>query len=115
MEIKDDRFIDGEEGIEIAIREAVRMFGVGHEAEKIDNVDEADFQVGKMLLENSDTGERLHGGDIAGAGNDGVGHGEILKMVLLVGNDDVDVIEGAQAMIGNAEQAVGVGRKIDAS
>ena len=43
MEIEDDRLIDGEEGIEIAIGEAVRMFRVGHEAKKIDDVDEANF------------------------------------------------------------------------
>ncbi len=138
MEIEDDRLVDGEEGIEIAVGEAVRMFGVGQEAEKIDHIDEANFQVGKMLFENGDGGERFHGGNIAGAGDDdvgflaivggspipnanafgavsdGVGHGEVLKMVLLVGDDDVDVIAGTQAMIGDAEQAVGVWRKIDA-
>ena len=35
-------------------------------------------------------------------------------MRLLVGDDDVDVVGAAQAVVGDAEQAVGVGRQIDA-
>ena len=35
-------------------------------------------------------------------------------MRLLVGDDDVEVVAGAQAVVGDAEQAVGVGRQIDA-
>ena len=41
-------------------------------------------------------------------------HVEKLQMRLLVGDDDVDVVGAAQAMIGDAQQAVGVGRQIDA-
>ena len=35
-------------------------------------------------------------------------------MRLLVGDDDVDVVLAAQAVVGDAQQAVGVGRQIDA-
>ena len=35
-------------------------------------------------------------------------------MRLLVRDDDVDVVVAAQAMVGDGEQAVGVGRQVDA-
>jgi hypothetical protein len=41
-------------------------------------------------------------------------HGEPLGGRLLAGDDDVDLIAAAQAVVGDAEQAVGVGRQIDA-
>ena len=135
VEIEDDGLVGGEKGIEIAIGEAVRMFGGRLQTEEIDDVDEANLQIGEVLLENGDGGERLHGGDVAGASQHHIGilavvgggpipnadafgavdygvvHVEILQVVLLVRDDDVDVIAGAQAMIGDAEQAVGIGRQ----
>jgi hypothetical protein len=33
---------------------------------------------------------------------------------LLVGDDDVNIIDAAQAVVGYREQAVGVGRQVDA-
>ena len=65
----------GEEGVEVAVGEAVRVFGLGHEAEEIDDVDEADLEVGEVLAEDGDGGERFRGGDVAGAGDDDVGLG----------------------------------------
>ena len=41
-------------------------------------------------------------------------HIQILKRGLLPGDNHVDVIAAAQAMIGDREQAVRIGRKIDA-
>ncbi len=41
-------------------------------------------------------------------------HIQPLQRGLLSGHDHVDVIAAAQAMIGHRQQAVGVGRKIDA-
>ena len=109
-----------------------------HEAEQIDDIDEANLQIGEVLLQNRDRRERFHGGDVAGAGHHHIGlcavvgggpipdadalgavghgffHGEVLQMLLLVGDDHVDVIARAQAMVGHAEQAVRIGRQIDA-
>ena len=47
VEVEDDRLVEGEERVEVAIGEAVRMLGVGHEAEEIDDVDEANLEVGE--------------------------------------------------------------------
>ena len=96
------------------------------------------FRSGKLLPQDRDRGQRLHGwmspalaittsgsapcvvagpvpdADSFGAVVDGRFHVEILQMRLLVGHDDVDVIAAAQAMIRHAQQTVGIGRKIDA-
>ena len=45
---------------------------------------------------------------------DGLVHRQPLRRGLLAGDDDVDVIAAAQAMIGDRQQAVGVGRQVDA-
>ena len=39
---------------------------------------------------------------------------EVLEVGLLVGDDDVDVVDGAKAVVGHGEEAVGVGREVDA-
>ena len=96
------------------------------------------FKSGKSLFQNRNRGDRLHGRDVAGARHHHVGlgavvgggpvpdadalgavrygffHGEVLKMVLLVRDDHVDVVARAQAMVCHAKQAVRVGRQIDA-
>ena len=41
-------------------------------------------------------------------------HVHVLQMHLLVGDDDVDVVLAAQAVVGDGEQRVDVGRQIDA-
>ena len=116
MEVEDDRLVRGEERVEVAIGEAVRMLGVGLQPEQIDDVDEADLQVGEFLAQDGDRGEGFHGRDVAGAGHDDIGldavvgarpvpdadalgavvdrgvHVEVDEMRLLVGDDDVDVI-----------------------
>ena len=110
----------------------------GLEAEEIDDVDEADLEVGEVLAEDGGGGEGFLRGDVAGAGHDDVGlgavvgggpvpdadafgavldggvHVEVLEVRLLVGDDDVDVVDGAEAVVGDGEEAVGVGREVDA-
>ena len=46
MEVEDDGLVVGEEAVELAVGEAVRMLALGHQAEEIDDVDEADLEVG---------------------------------------------------------------------
>jgi hypothetical protein len=41
-------------------------------------------------------------------------HVQILQVHLFVRHDDVDIVDAAQAVIGHGQQAVGVGRQIDA-
>ena len=41
-------------------------------------------------------------------------HRQPLRRRLLAGDDDVDVVAAAQAVVGDREQAVGVGRQVDA-
>jgi len=49
-----------------------------------------------------------------GAVRDRLVDGEPLRGRLLAGDDEVDVIFGAQAVVGDGKQRVGVGRQIDA-
>jgi len=92
------------------------MFSGWHQAEEIDDVDEAYLQIGEVFLENRDGRQCLHGCDIAGTSHHHVGflaiirggpvpntnalravrygilHAEVLQVVLLVRNNYVDVI-----------------------
>ena len=65
----------GEEGIEILVAEAVGMLGGGLELHQIDDVDDADFQIGEGFAEDRDGGEDFERGDVAGAGHDDIGLG----------------------------------------
>ena len=93
---------------------------------------------GQMLAQQLDGGQRLQGRHVAAAGHHHVGlaaavvarpfpdaepglavldrlvHRQPLRRGLLAGDDDVDVVAAAQAMVGDREQAVGVGRQVDA-
>ena len=93
---------------------------------------------GSVLAQQLDRGERLERRHVAAAGHDDVGlaplivarplpdadagravlhrliHRQPLRRRLLAGDDDVDVVAAAQAVIGDAQQAVGVGRQVDA-
>ncbi len=52
--------------------------------------------------------------DAGGAMFDRLVHRQPHRRGLFAGDDDVDVIAAAQAMVGDGEQAVGIGRQIDA-
>src|SRR5579862_8019546 len=110
------------------------MFGVWHETEKIHNINESYFYIGEMLFHDCHRSEGLHGRDIAGASHYDIGlftvvvgrpvpnadtfgavsdcifHGEILKMFLLIRDDDVYAITRPKAVIRHTEQAVSVRR-----
>jgi hypothetical protein len=53
-------------------------------------------------------GGKFPDSDTFGAMGDGVLHVEVLEMVLLVGDDDVDVVGAAETVVGYREKAVGV-------
>ena len=47
--------------------------------------------------------------------HDGLLHGHVLQVRLLVGDDHVNVVGALQAVIGHAEQAVGIRWQVDAA
>src|SRR5262245_50198830 len=49
VEVEDDRLVGGEQRIKVAIRQTMRMLAGRREAEQIDDVDEANLQIGEML------------------------------------------------------------------
>ena len=69
MEGEDDRLVGGEEAIEIFVVEAVRMLVEGFERQEVDDVDDADAQVGRPVAQQGDGGEGFQRGHIAAAGH----------------------------------------------
>ena len=108
------------------------------ELHEVDDIDDPHFQLWRVLLEKLDRGEGLQGRNVAAAGHDHVRlpaeivarklpdsqargavldrliHRQPLRGDLLARDDHVDVVAAAQAVIGDREQAVGVGRQVDA-
>ena len=109
------------------------------ERHQVDDVDDPHAQLRDVLAQQRGRGQRLHGRDVAGAGQHdvglvaaGLGAGpvpdrgaaravvarrvdvEALQLRLLVDDDEVDVVAAAQAVVGDREQAVGVRRQVDA-
>src|SRR6266851_991098 len=116
VEVEDDGFVGGEKGIEVAIGESVRVFALWHEAEEIDDVDETDLQIREALLQDHDRRQRFHRCNISSTSHYHVGflavvcrspvpnanalgtvgyrifHVEVLKVVLLVRDNDINVV-----------------------
>lgn len=137
VEREDDRFILGEKSVEISVAQAVGMLGLGLEGHEIDDIDDSDFDGGEMVAEPVHSGEGFEGGNISGASHDDIGfgilviagpapdtdaggtmfnglvHGEPLGGGLFAGDNDIDVIAAAQAMICDGKECVGVGWKVD--
>lgn len=69
---EDDRFVFGEERVEICIAEAVRMFGTWLQRHDVDDVDDADFESRAMLPQDFDGGEGFEGWNVSSTGHDDV-------------------------------------------
>jgi hypothetical protein len=131
----DDRTIGGEDGVELRVRQAVRMCGGGLQPHQVDHVDHPNFQVGKVAVEQVGGGEDLQGGYVAGGGQDHVGvaavggrpvpdsqaaggvqrggvHVQPGGCGLFAGHDYVDVVVAAQAVVRHGQQVVGVRRRV---
>src|ERR1019366_1832597 len=104
--------------------------------QEVHDVDDADLQVGNVRAEHLHRGQRFEGGDIAGAGHHDVGlaasiiagpgpgaeaggavfdggvHVQPLRRGVLAGDDDVDVVAAAQAMVRDGQERIGGGRQI---
>ena len=113
------------------------MLGRGLQPHQVDHVDHAHGDLWEMPSDQVGRGQGLQRGHIAGACEDDVGiaalvrarpvpdaetsravrdgvlHRQVVERRLLAGDDHVDVIAAAQAVVGHREQAVGVGREID--
>lgn len=138
VEVEDDGPVGREEGGPLAVREPVRVVLVRDELEQVDAVDAADPEVREVLQEQVDGGEGLVRADVAAARHDQVRlgarvrrelrpdtdalcavldgglHRQVLQVVLLVGDDDVDVVGRPEAVVHARQQAVAVGREVDA-
>ena len=113
------------------------MFALRFQLHQVHDIDDADFQIGQMLAQDGDGGERLQRGHVATAGHDDIGfgagvaagplpdadaggamlhggvHRQPLRRLIFAGDHDVDVVAAAQTMIPDREQAVGIRRQID--
>lgn len=138
VEVEDDGRVLGEEADPLAVRHAVGVLRGVDEHEEVDDVDVADLEVGEVLQQQVDGRERLVRADVAARGHDHVGvlagvgaelgpdagalgavrdglvHVQVLQVVLLVRDDDVDVVDGPQAVVHDGQQAVAVGGQVDA-
>src|SRR5262249_19754016 len=96
-----------------------------------------DLEVRKLIPEHDDASQSLLCGDIAGGSHhdvrfyalvaarrfpsanplgamgDGLVHGQVLKVHLLITDDYVDVVLTPQAVIGNGQQSVDVRRQVN--
>ena len=106
---------------------------------QVDDVDDAHLQLGQVLAEQVDRGQRLERRDVAGAApctTSGSPPSSLLAQSqmpsprvqcmiassidsqferrLLAGDDHVDVVAAAQAVVGDREQRVRVRRQVDA-
>ena len=123
MKVKDDWFVDGEERIEILIRQAVRMFRARLQLEKINYIDVTDLEIREFFSQQRNgrqcflrwyiTSRSHHhiwfaalivtcltpGANPLGAVCDCRIHVQVLQMHLFVADDYVDVVFAPQAMV----------------
>ena len=121
-----------------AVGEPVGVLGLGLQAHEVDDVHDADLELGEVAAQQVHRRQRLERGHVAAAGHDHVGiravvvrrevphpeapgavhHGlldpEPVVLGLLAGHDDVHVVAAAQTVVGSRQQAVRVGRQVDA-
>ena len=141
MKVEDHRSIRGEQAVEVAIAEAMGVLAGLGEGKQFDHVEHPNFEAGDRQAQDLHSCQGLFGGDVASAGHDDgwvfrvavavivagpapqanpLGHmgarlleREVLEMGLFVANDDVADVGFHQGLLGNGQQAVGVGGQID--
>src|SRR5215831_20751786 len=62
---EDDGLVRREQLVEIAVRETMRVLARWLQFHQVDNIDDADLQIGRMLSKQVDSGKRLQGRHIA--------------------------------------------------
>ncbi len=141
MEIEDDGLVGGKQRVKVAIAQPVGVLPCRHQSKQVNHVHKPHLQVGKLFSQNGGRRQRFFGDNVAAAGHHHVGniglgaavvvagpvpntdalgavgyrlrHVEVLEVVLLVGDNHIDVVHAAEAVVGHREQAVGVGRKVN--
>ena len=73
VEGEDDRLVDGEESVEVTVGEAMRMLAVRLQRHQVDDIDDADLQLGRVLAQEVDRGQRLERRHVAAAGHHHIG------------------------------------------
>ena len=73
VEIEDNRFVRGEQRIEVSIRHAMRVLGVRYQAKQIDHIHKAQLQCRNVFLQDAHCRQCFHRGNITGAGQDDIG------------------------------------------
>ena len=136
VESEDDWSVLGEELVEVGVAEAVWVLGLRLQPHQIDDVDDADFQVGEVLAHDEDSRQRLQRGYIAATDHDHVGLGTLvvrgplpdadaccavldggvhcqpLRRRVLARDDEVHVMATAQTVVHHRKQTVGVRWKV---
>ena len=114
------------------------MLAVRLEAHQVDDVHDPHLQLRQLLAQDRRGRERLERRDVAAAGEHDVGlaavvvrgplpdpdaagavhdrvvHRQVVQRRLLAGDDHVDVVAAAQAVVGDRQERVRVGRQVDA-
>ena len=138
MEAEDDVLVLGEQRIVVGFAQPVRMLAGGLQLHQIDDIDHPDLQIGQMLAKDRNRGQDLQRRRVAAAGHHHVRlgvlvvagplpdadaframhdrrvHRQPLRQRVLAGDHHVDVVPAAQAVIEDRQQAVGIGRQVDA-
>ena len=134
---EDDRLVRGEDHVELAVGQAVRMLGLVLQPHQVHDVDEPHLQFREVPAQQVGRGERLQGGDVTGGGQhhvrrcthlfgagplpdaqaagavrDRLVHGQEVGVRLLAGHHHVDVLPRTQAVVVGGQQGVCVRRQV---
>jgi len=133
---EDDRPVHGEKRVELGVRQPVRVLARRLQPHQVDDVDHTHPQLGEVLTQQVHRGEGLQRRYVAGAGQHdvgpavvvagpvpdadasravqhAVGHRQPVRLRVLAGDDHVDVVAAAQAVVHHGQQRVGVRRQVD--
>jgi hypothetical protein len=138
VEVEDNGSVISEEAGPLRVVKTVGVVTRVNQLEEIDNVDTADLELREVLEQEINGSQRLMGADISTRGHDQVGiltsigrelrpdtntlgavlnssvHREVLQMLLLIGNNNVDIVDRAKTVVHDREQTVSIRRKVDA-
>jgi hypothetical protein len=154
VEVEDDRCVVSEEAGPLRVGETMGVVAGVDQLKEINNVDASNLELREVLEQEINGGQRLVSADITARGHDQVGilssiggelrpdtntlgamldgsvHGEVLKMLLLIRNNNVDVVDGSETMVHDCgklvkirqrsrvrhtrKQTVAIRRKVDA-
>lgn len=137
VEVEDARYIVREDGLVLVRLETMRVLVLVDKFEEVHNVYEADLELRQVCAQQRCRGQGFVCRHITARCHDNVRllilivtcpfpdtnalctmgdsllHGEVLEMLLLVGNNDVDVVFATKAVVHCREQAVGVWWEVD--